>query len=150
MPGTSYGAKKSRSLPNNFELIAEDSPQDCKEMFPAHRHDGGDTAVTIMRKNLIQIIKSAPYDESMLEGTVQDLCQLDGYSLGKLFSDLGIAGLANRAFNIFDRLRALEALDSSALCDEYVYAALMRLCNEHNDAAKAIEVSKINARQVST
>jgi hypothetical protein len=71
---------------------------------------------------------------------------MDSRGLAALIKELGRGGLAGRAAQLFDRLRALGPASALApLLDEFSFTALISNCVGQQDLARAMALAEVRA-----
>ncbi|KAL3156639.1 hypothetical protein ABBQ38_000922 [Trebouxia sp. C0009 RCD-2024] len=111
---------------------------------PAPEHvnvDAGNQGMTV--EELVQFLQSLNRTQPIPDSAYQALFHFDSRATASLLKDLSKAGLTNRAAEVFDWLRKLEAGHPlQSLCDVYTYTAMISMCIYQQAVDRAMELAQ--------
>ena len=111
---------------------------------PAPEHvnvDAGNQGMTV--EELVQFLQALNRSQPIPDSAYQALFHFDSRATASLLKDLSKAGLTNRAAELFDWLRKLEAGHPlHSLCDVYTYTAMISMCIYQQAVDRAMELAQ--------
>ena len=111
---------------------------------PAPEHvnvDAGNQGMTV--EELVQFLQGLNRTQPIPDSAYQALFHFDSRATASLLKDLSKAGLTNRAAEVFDWLRKLEAGHPlHSLCDVYTYTAMISMCIYQQAVDRAMELAQ--------
>ena len=130
--GSDYGQRGGRS----FRKSWSNSPA------PEHVNvDAGNQGMTV--EELVQFLQGLNRSQPIPDSAYQALFHFDSRATASLLKDLSKAGLTNRAAELFDWLRKLEAGHPlHSLCDVYTYTAMISMCIYQQAVDRAMELAQ--------
>lgn len=130
--GSDYGQRGGRSFRKSWSNI------------PAPEHvnvDAGNQGMTV--EELVQFLQGLNRSQPIPDSAYQALFHFDSRATASLLKDLSKAGLTNRAAELFDWLRKLEAGHPlHSLCDVYTYTAMISMCIYQQAVDRAMELAQ--------
>ena len=111
---------------------------------PAPEHvnvESGNQGMTV--EELVQFIQSLNRTQPIPDSAYHALFHFDSRATASLLKELSKAGLTNRAAELFDWLRKLEAGHPlHSLCDVYTYTAMISMCIYQQAVDRALELAQ--------
>lgn len=94
-------------------------------------------------EELVQFLQNLNRTQPIPDSAYQALFHFDSRATASLLKDLSKAGLTNRAAEVFDWLRKLEAGHPlHSLCDVYTYTAMISMCIYQQAVDRAMELAQ--------